>query len=121
MLLLLWTVVCLTLSGATTWWLLRRSVQAQQRHLRILHDAVADLAGALQAITATLQTPPPPQPWTGAFLPTDETAAEIETQLQRSEDHAIAAGTPFGGPSRRWGGGSVTVSSTPRAKRSGRR
>lgn len=121
MLLLLWTVLCLTLSGVTTWVLLRRSVQQQQTHLLTLHDAVADLAGALQAITATLQTPPPPQPWTGSFLPTDDAAADIERQVQRSEDHAISAGTPFAGPSRHWGGASVTASSTPRAKRSGRR
>ena len=121
MLLLLWTVLCLTLSGVTTWVLLRRSVQAQQTHLAHLHVAVADLAVALQAITTTLQAPPPPQPWTGSFLPTDETTAAIERQILRSEDHAIAAGTPFAEPSRHWGGGSATVSSTPRAKRSGRR
>jgi hypothetical protein len=120
MLLLLWTVLCLILSGATTWVLLRRSVQQQQRHLLTLHDDLRDLAVSYRDITTTLQTPPPPQAWTGSFLPTDETAADIETQIRRSEDHAISAGAVFVGPSRRWGGTSTTGFSTQRARGSGR-
>ena len=74
----------------------------------------------IRDLLTRLDQPPPPAPWTGSFLPTDEAAAEIETQIRRSEDHAISAGTVFAGPSRRWGGTSTTGFSTRQARSSGR-
>lgn len=70
--------------------------------------------------------PPDPTPWMGAFAPTDESAAMIETRLREAEDHSLSATVRSPVPSSsvrssRSGARSVRGAWTPGASRSGRR
>src|SRR5437879_549764 len=55
--------------------------------------------------------------WTGAFLPTDQAAAQIERQVRDSEDHAISATEPIRFSSRPSSGSGRTSRREPSTQR----
>jgi uncharacterized membrane protein len=95
--------------AVTIWWLARRlnstshqirseialSQDRASQRLRAVQDELelymADQASRMLA--ALEQRPPPEHPLTGlAFLPTDQSSADLERQVKRAEDHAIQDG-----------------------------
>lgn len=120
----LWMVATVCLSGLVTWWLLRQmTTQQTERHSAVcqwLSNLDSDLDAQRGAIEELVKQPAPTQPWTGAFLPTDAAASDMERQIYQSEDRAISAGTSER-PSSHWANRSGQGASTPPGKRSGQR
>jgi hypothetical protein len=108
---LVWTVIGLLLvlfaQAGLTWWLSRRLTsiflqtrseilrQADRQHesmLMVLGSVGQDLHNVMGQIDQ-LASQPPEHPLTGmAFLPTDQSSADLERQVKRAEDHAIQDG-----------------------------
>jgi hypothetical protein len=119
----LWMLVGVALSGAVTWcllWTLREKMFLRDKRMLERLDALQDdhaeidagLHDVHRALKALSEQPKPEEPWTGAFLPTDEGAAAMERQILSSEDRAISAtgvSVPSRRPSRR------SVGRSPRA------
>src|SRR5712691_270140 len=57
-----------------------------------LNQSIRNENMLLDLMNGLVNKPKPPEPWTGAFLPTDEAAAEMERQILSSEDRSISAG-----------------------------
>ena len=102
----LWMLVGLSLSGLTTWYLLRSIEKRQadqsaslsrmvQNLTRALESAEQEIRAKLTMIEDTLASQPKPPEYPveplGAFLPTDQSAAELERAILSSEDRSIAA------------------------------
>ena len=128
----LWLVLGVTVSVLGTWSLLWRLDQRQTRQSALLSAALAaaeqEIRQSLVRISDTLQTLVTADTtrqqaqdglFLGAFLPTDETAAQMERQILSSEDRAIAA-SGLSRPSRASHGRSQAVGSTPLPRRAGR-
>lgn len=96
-----WILISLWLTPIPIWFLLHRSGKQRGeldrlvRADRLIFEAWAkEIRGQVAAIQMEMQKPVPPEPWTGSFLPTDESSADLERKLYLAEDRAISAGEP---------------------------
>jgi hypothetical protein len=121
------------------WWLTRKltsishqirsaiaqDFQQQGELLLVIQDAITNhVKHQGQLVREALDVAPPPEhPLTGlAFLPTDQSSAELERQVKRAEDHAIQDGESIrylSQRSARSGGPSSRDPLTQRVPRSG--
>jgi hypothetical protein len=106
---------------AFCWWLIRQAFRRHLNHVQGTHEleqkrladldnslsnrieavsrhqmtAIENLSKRIQAIEDTLTKTELPQPepplFIGAFAPTDEQAALIETRIREAEDHSLSA------------------------------
>jgi hypothetical protein len=121
--------LCLVSLLLLTWWV--------RQQAKLLHDLVAPLGPELQQMHATLtaylaalhdrerrEAKEKAELFVGAFLPTDQSAAQLEAQLKAAEDHAISAAGPIrfsSMPTGRSASGSSARGSTPPVRTSGAR
>lgn len=120
-LLLLWLMVRAGQAVA-----LARAANEQARDVLLnVRESSALLGRTVQEVrTAAAEKATGETPWVGAFLPTDASAAALEAEVARSEDHAISAAGPIrfsSRPSSSSGRGLPPGRSRPPARSSGAR